>query len=228
MTMAGTGAWERESPSVLMAILTREIVTTKWAFGLRNISLPGSSGVCFKSGAPFDVARNAACVDALAGNFQWLLFLDDDVVPPGDVFFRLAAHNHDIVSGLYYRRQEPICPVAMAFNTEGKPQWVTTWNPPNCLLEVDLVGAGCLLIHRRVLERMGAPWFIWEIGKVKPDSPDSSEQPKAIGAMSEDFTFCMNAKRAGFKVHLDTSVRCEHVGLGQSGGDGNFRPSSLP
>lgn len=216
-----TGAWERESPSVLMAILTREIVTTKWAFGLRNISLPSSSGVVFKSGAPFDVARNAAVTDALEAGFQWLMFLDDDVIPPGDVFYRLAGHNADIVSGLYYRRQEPICPVAMTLDAKGQAQWVTTWNPPNSIVEVDLVGAGCLLIHRRVLERMQAPWFEWEIGKNDPSAP------KGRSAMSEDFTFCLKAKAAGFKIHLDTSIRCEHVGLGQSSGDGSFRPSSL-
>lgn len=223
--MSGSGAWERESPSVLMAILTREIVTTKWAFGLRNIVLPGSSGVSFRSGAPFDVARNSACADALAAGFTWCMFLDDDVIPPGDVFFRLAAHNQDIVSGLYYRRQEPICPVAMTIDAQGQPQWVTSWSPPNSMLEVDLVGAGCLLIHRRVLERMPPPWFVWEIGKAK-DAP--SVTPGSGGAMSEDFAFCMRAKRAGFKVHLDTSIRCEHVGLGQSSGDGSFKPSSLP
>jgi hypothetical protein len=150
------------------------------------------------------------------------LFLDDDVIPPPDVFGRLARHNADIVSGLYHRRQEPICPVAMKIDAQGQPQWVTSWSPPDCVLEVDLVGAGCLLIHRRVLERMPRPWFEWEIGRGDIDPA------KKRGAMSEDFAFCMNAKRAGFKVHLDTSIRCDHVGLGQASQDGSFRPSSLP
>lgn len=218
-----SGAWERESPSVLLAILTRELVTTKWAFGFRNLALPATSGVSFRSGAPYDVMRNAACSDALSAGFQWVLFLDDDVIPPGDVFSRLLRHGQDVVSGLYYRRQEPICPVAMKLDDKGQAQWVTNWSPPDSLLEVDLVGAGCLLIHRRVLEAMPRPWFEWEIGKSEPAIP------RGRGAMSEDFTFCMNAKRAGFKIHLDTSIRCEHVGLGQaSSQDGSFRPSSLP
>jgi hypothetical protein len=220
-----SGAWEREQPTVLLAILTREIVTTKWALGLRNLALPGSSGIVVKTGAPFDVARNAACADALGAGFQSVLFLDDDVIPPGDVYSRLARHNQDIVSGLYYRRHDPICPVAMTLDPQGQAQWVTSWTPPNSLLEVDLVGAGCLLIHRRVLERTPRPWFEWEIGKGDP----STQKDRGRGAMSEDFAFCMNAKRAGFKVHLDTSIRCDHVGLGQSGGaDGNFKPSALP
>ncbi len=214
------GAWEQQGPEVMVAILTREIVATKWAMGFRNLALPGTSGVSFRTGAPYDVMRNSACADALAAGFQWVMFLDDDVIPPPDTYARLARHNRDIVSGLYYRRQPPICPVAMKLDGEGKPQWVTQWNPPNSLVEVDLVGAGCLLIHRRVLERTPQPWFEWEIGK--------TSAPQGRNAMSEDFAFCLRAKEHGFKVHLDTSIQCEHVGLGQSNAaDGSFRPSSL-
>lgn len=215
-----SGAWEQARPSVLLAILTREMVTTKWAAGFRNLALPPHSGLVFKSGAPFDVARNAACADMLEHNFEWLMFLDDDVIPPGDAYARLVRHGKDVVSGLYYRRNEPLTPCAMTIQ-DGKATWLTNWNPPECLLEVDLVGAGCLLIHRRVLERMRKPWFVWEIGK-----EEESSVPKTRGAMSEDFTFCLGAKAAGFKIHLDTSIRCEHVGIGQSGSDG-YRPSSL-
>lgn len=233
----GSGAWERETPSVLLAILTREIVTMKWALGLRGLALPAASGIKTVAGRPFDVARNEACDDALRLGFQWLMFLDDDVIPPGDIFGRLAGHGADVISGLYHRRQEPICPVAMVFNAQGQPTWVTSWNPPNSTVEVDLVGAGCLLIHRRVLEKVDRPWFEWEIGRdegrrgvtppfggagvTKDDKPQRN-------AMSEDFTFCLKAKRAGFRIYLDTSVHCEHVGLGQSSPDGTFRPSTLP
>jgi hypothetical protein len=214
------GAWEQQRPEVMVAILTREIVTTKWAMGFRNLALPSTSGVSFRTGAPYDVMRNSACADALAAGFQAVMFLDDDVIPPPDTYYRLAQHKLDIVSGLYYRRQPPICPVAMAFDKDKKPQWVTQWNPPNSLVEVDLVGAGCLLIHRRVLERIPRPWFEWEIGK--------EPQPQGRTAYSEDFAFCVHAKTHGFKVHLDTSIQCEHVGLGQSSAsDGSFRPSSI-
>jgi hypothetical protein len=218
------GAWERESPSVLLAILTREIVTTKWAHGFRNLILPANSGVSFRLGAPYDVMRNSACSDALKNGYTWIFFLDDDVVPPPDAFLRLSRHGADVISGLYYRRSEPICPVAMTIDPQGQPQWVTSWHPPNSVVEVDLVGAGCLLLHRRVLERMPPPWFEWEIGRGEPKTSSSGGR----SAMSEDFAFCTRAKEAGFKVYLDTSIQCEHVGLGHSSAsDGSFRPSSL-
>lgn len=210
-----SGAWEIPAPEVLLATLTREVVSTRWAAGYRALRLPPTGATTIKSGAPFDYGRNMACDDVLKHGFTWLFFLDDDVVPPPDAFARLAAHGKDIVSGLYYRRASPIVPVAMTLDDKGESRWVTEWSPPDSLVEVDYVGAGCLLIHRRVLERLPRPWFVWEIGRGDLPAPH----------LSEDFSFCRRAKQAGFSVYLDTSVRCEHIGLGQSGADG-FRPSA--
>lgn len=211
-----SGAWEMEQPSVLVAILTREIVSMRWAMGLRNLQMPAASGIIAKSGMPFDYARNQACEAALGSDFQWLCFLDDDVIPPGDAIARLMSHGKDVVSGLYYRRAHPLVPVMMFYDDKRAAQWVTNWNPPQCLLDVDLVGAGCLLIHRRVLERMPPPWFVWELGR--------SDLPADRQHLSEDFSFCRRAKEHGFQICVDTSIRCEHVGLGVSGETG-FGPA---
>ncbi len=211
------GAWEIERPSVLTAILTREFVSTRWARRFREIAMPLGSGITFKAGQPFDTARNAAVDDMLKNNFEWLFFLDDDVIPPPDVISRLVGLRKDIVSGLYYRRHPPVKPVAMTLTPNG-PAWVDNWTPANALLSVDYVGAGCLLIHRRVLEGLKAPWFDWEIGRLAPDA--------GRNALSEDFAFCAKAKAAGFEIHLDTSTVCEHVGFGMATANG-FEPAGV-
>lgn len=212
------GAWERQRPSVLTAILTRELVSTRWAKGLREIAMPPLSGVIFKSGQPFDTARNSAVDDVLALGFEWLFFLDDDVIPPPDVIARLMNHRLDIVSGLYYRRHLPVKPVAMRLTEQG-PAWIDNWSPPNSMIRVDYVGAGCLLIHRRVFEALKRPWFDWEIGR--------REATPTRNALSEDFAFCAKAAEAGFPIHLDTSIQCEHVGLGMAAPDGSFVPAGV-
>ena len=199
---------------MLVATLTRELVSIKWAAGFRELRLPPNSATSVYSGMPFDHARNTACENMLANGFEWLFFLDDDVVCPPHTVERLIANQRDIISGLYYRRAEPIVPVAMHIDRDGKAQWVTSWNPPGSTVEVDLVGAGCLLIHRRVLERMKPPWFTWQMGR-------ETESPRKF---SEDFAFCQKAKAEFFKVFLDTSLKCEHVGLGQSQDGGAFVP----
>lgn len=237
------GAWEYRSPEVLVATLTRELVATRWAVGFRNLRLPPSAQTSQYSGAPFDHARNMACQGMLEHNFEWLFFIDDDVIPPPDAFQRLASHGKDIISGLYYRRATPLMPVMLRYNAQGALTWIEQWSPPNALLEVDAVGAGCLLIHRRVLERMRSNWFEWQIDKPVrcklcdqpalpapaecPSQPGKPHEPKSTQRLSEDFAFCDRAKKEfGFQIFVDTSVVCEHIGLGQSVG-GAFTPSGV-
>lgn len=208
------GAWEMLSLEVDVAILTRETVTMQWALSLRALQLPAKSSVNTYSGMPFDHARNAACYSALQRNAEWLFFLDDDVAVPPDAFHRLASHKQPIVSGLYYRRNSPIAPVALRDTPQG-PVFATDIVAPS-LSEVDLIGGGCLLIHNSVLRTIPHPWFEWLVDRT---------ELSAVERCSEDFAFCRKARRNyGFKIYIDTSVQCRHIGLGFSSFGGVFAP----
>jgi len=69
---------------------------------------------------------------------------------------------------------------------------------------VDAVGAGCLLVNREVFTKIrdmpverAAPWF--------------QETVYHDRLMGEDFTFCMRAAAAGYKIAVNTSVRFGHI-----------------
>lgn len=214
------GAWEIQNQErVLVAILTRELVTTAWSFGFRNLQIPGTfTGL---SGMTFDHGRNTACKKLLELDWEWLFFLDDDVIPPSDTILRLLKHKLPIVSGLYYRRNNPICPV-MLKEVEGGRQWISEFKVPD-LLEVDYVGAGCLLIHKSVLLKLPplspkCHWFEWRC-----DRSDLTEKER----MSEDFTFCWHARSHGYKIYVDTSILCKHAGLSQAVAPGKIEPLEL-
>jgi hypothetical protein len=93
-------------------------------------------------------------------------------------------------------------------------QWITEFKK-NQLVEPDVVGAGCLLIQRNVLEqlppqRVDKPWFNWTVdARGKGILPDHE-------CLSEDFTFCIHARKHGFKVKVDTSVKCRHIGYAEA------------
>ncbi len=202
------GAWEiRQQQSVLCAVLHTDTTTIAWGFGLRNLQIPGP--VIGLAGMPFDQARNVACMKALEIGASFLFFLDSDVVPPHDAVPRLMARNQPIISGVYCRRSPPVGVPVMMRNR----QWVTDI-PQNTVIDVDVVGAGCLLIRRDVLEQMppqrpGKHWFDWRVdlqGTIPPEE-----------CMSEDFTFCMWAKKTlGITIKVDTSIQCRHVGFSQA------------
>lgn len=207
----GNGCWEVGSPQVLVAILTRELVATKWAFGFRELQLPPNSTYTALIGLPFHHARNSACQQALSQGYTWLFFLDDDVIPPPDAVLKLMSRGRDIISGLYYRRSEPILPVMMR-DTRPKTSFITDFKPGE-IVDADLVGAGCLLIHRRVLERIPPPKFEW---LVDHDGIHQSISLPEEERCSEDFAFCRKARRHGFSICVDTSVSCDHAGLARS------------
>jgi hypothetical protein len=204
------GAWElTHQTSVLVAILHTDNTTVAWSFGLRNLILPAGNVVGL-AGMPYDMARNVACKEVVDKGYEWLFFLDSDVVPPRDTLIRLINHRRPVISGVYCRRSPPASiPVAIKGG-----QWVNT--PPNSgVIEVDLVGAGCLLIHRSVLEqlppldeRRGKKWFDWRVDMAHSLPPGE--------ALSEDFAFCLQCKKHGIPILLDTNIQCKHVGYAQS------------
>ncbi len=155
---------------------------------------------------PFDHARNQACMACLEGGFSHILSIDTDVIAPSDAVTRLLAHNLPVVSAVYCRRSPPHgVPVAIRNGS-----WVTNL-PQKGLIEVDVVGAGFLLIHRTVLEQMkpqrpGHHWFDWRV-HMRGIMPDHM-------CLSEDFTFSVAVKeQLGIKTMVDCGIRCRHVGF---------------
>ena len=198
------GAWEiRQQQSVLCGILHVDTTTVAWAFGLRNLIMPGSFMPV--AGMPFDMARNVVCGKALELGAEWVFFLDSDVIPPRDAVLRLMSHRQPVVSGVYCRRSPPHGLPVMIKNG----QWVTQF-VSGSVIDVDVVGAGCLLIHRTVLgalppldERRGKRWFDWRVDMQHLLPPGE--------AMSEDFMFCF---APGTWVGGPTMRRIEDVEAG--------------
>lgn len=196
-----------------VGVLTRGIVSAEWAFAFRELELP-KGAVCKKlPGLPFDHARNQLTKVMLRNGSAWMLFLDDDVIPPPDTFDKLSSLNKEIVSGVYWKRQGKIVPTAYR-QTSSNPMPIPSV-VGDLPVPVDFVGAGCLLIHRSVFETIGEPWFEWKLDR--EDLPPSQR-------VGEDFDFCQKARSAGFQVTLHQGVRCKHTGLGWSDENGNFMP----
>jgi GT2 family glycosyltransferase len=66
--------------------------------------------------------------------------------------------------------------------------------PRDQLVEADAVGFGAVLIDTKVFQKVKRPWFIAATGK------------------GEDIQFCYEARKAGFKVYMDTAAKIGHLG----------------
>lgn len=101
-----------------------------------------------------DDAQNIIVREAVEKDFEWLFFLEHDVIIPDNTLVMLNEYMRDakypVVSGLYYSRSRPSEP--LIFRGRGNSVY-TDWKPGD-LVWCDGVPTGCLLIHRSILKIM--------------------------------------------------------------------------
>ena len=149
------------------------------------------------------LARERLTEMALKTGMAYMLMIDDDMVIPMDMFERLIRHNVDVVAPLAFMRMSPHSPVIYRV-IEGYDKvrcmdyYVTQIvknYPKDKLVECDAVGFGSALIKMDVVRKMTPPYFM------------STTQS------GEDLWFCKQARDAGAKIYMDTSVKLGHLGI---------------
>lgn len=148
---------------------------------------------------PYSVAanRNGVVEAFLRTGCTHLMTIDADVVLQCDAISLLLSLNADVATGYYPISTEAM--VHMACDA-ADGAWVTKWQDET--REVHRCGAGCLLIARRVLEKLKPPWFKW------PQMPRKS--PLCEDPRTEDMRFCDEVRALGFKIMAHHQVRCGH------------------
>lgn len=153
---------------------------------------------------------NTIVKEAWKWKCEKIIFMDIDMEFPFDTIPKLLSRDLPIVSGLYYLKAPPHSPVAgwkkgRRYINNNDINWKKGYAPfpdnSDHLVEVDWAGIGCLMVDMDVFNKMRFPCFYdkwsWERG----------ERQKG-----HDLIFCENAKKAGYKVYVDTLVQCDHVG----------------
>ncbi len=150
------------------------------------------------------LARERLAEFALQGKCDYMLFIDDDMTVPMNMFEKLFRHNVDICGALAFMRMPPHSPVIYRVNEGYDPlqrldyyeTHVIKNYKKDTLVECDAVGFGAVLIKTEILGRMAQPWFM------------------STTRSGEDLWFCYRAKRdAGARIFMDTSVKLGHIGI---------------
>lgn len=155
---------------------------------------------------PTDCGRNEICAGALEGGYDYLLFLDCDMVHPPELVERLLFIEQPVATALYHLKRPPFAAcVFMEDPLDTRPHIYRTVHFGRGVFEIHACGAGALLIHRSVLQalvdRHGYNWFRYQRG---PDAPHDF-------SVSEDMWFCEQARAAGFSIWCDWELRCGHI-----------------
>lgn len=130
--------------------------------------------------------------DAAIGHIDGIFWCDADVVLPADGISRLIQARQDFITGIVVQRGKPHWPLIANYDTKADVfHFLREW-PAHVIGPIDACGFGCVYTSTALLMKMEPPWFRWT-------------------KFSEDFEFCLGAKRAGFQLWMDTGVMCGHL-----------------
>jgi hypothetical protein len=150
-----TGVYEHR---VLIGIPTLGQVRIEWHNAVNGLVVPvnWSNSMQTPIGFPVDDAQNVIAKEALDRKFEWLLLLEDDVLPPADLLIRVSryivAAKYPVVSGLYPLKST----IPMPFIFRGRGNGVFTGFTTGDKVWADGVPTGCLLLHMSILRAMVA------------------------------------------------------------------------
>lgn len=154
----------------------------------------------FPSDKPIINNRNKIVKDFLQKKeYDYLLMIDDTIIPPVDIL-DLSLFDKDVVTPLMFAyRQNAIVPLVLKKRKGFKDYEIANVNGDEGLVEVDSVGTGCIMIHRRVLEhpKMRFPF----------KNKWNKDGERILG---QDLNFAKRAQKCGFKLWVHLSSICGH------------------
>lgn len=169
-------------------------------------------GLCNPRRMSIDRMRNFAAKAVLENDFDYLLFIDDDVLVPFDTVKYLIEDDKDVVAGVTLIRGYPYHPMIFNFVSpqlakDGRTHFIDNYeelaDKETGLLECDAVGFSCCLIKAKVLREIKPPYFI----TIDENSGINSAQ------CTEDVYFCNKVKmeRPGTQIFVDTRIKTAHI-----------------
>lgn len=140
-----------------------------------------------------------------SGEFTYgvIFWIDSDVSWDVEDFVRIYESDKEVISGLY--QTHPNGTVALALeDAEGLPRKVLgveflLHDEPQ---EVWAVGFGFVAMKSGVFESVERPWFLIE--RIKWPSVGFETN------IGEDYSWCIRAKKAGYKIWVDPTVKVWH------------------
>ena len=143
---------------------------------------------------PLDYARNVIRKRFLEEKFDFLLTIDADVVPPVDIL-SLVDLKLDVVAPVcYVLKEDGIIPMALKRVDDG---WQVVGDlVAGKIYPVDCAGAGCLMISRKVLEKVPLFRFTYD--------------NDGMLLYDEGFSWSDEVNKAGFTMFVHAGMICDH------------------
>ena len=146
------------------------------------------------------IARERIAEIAIKGKYDYVLFIDSDMVFTPDLLKKLLAADKDIVTGLAFMRKPPYNPCVytkMRLGESGERLEEILKDFDAGLVPIEGCGLACCLIRTKVLETI---------------KKHNSSLFWPFYGYGEDLTFCFKARKEKFEIWADTRVKVGHLG----------------
>jgi FkbM family methyltransferase len=192
---------------ILIAVPTNLGINPETFQSIYNLEMPEACRADFQFfyGYRIDQIRNLIANYAINNSYDFVLFVDHDMIFEPDALQLLWKSDAAVVGGMYIQRIEGAHNIEAYGHNGGRVQaesvaaWIQT-NGPEEVMQVQAVGFGCTLVSVEMLKKVGYPQF-----EYVPSLDHSQTQP-------EDIDFCKKVGKLGGRVVLDPRVRCGHIG----------------
>jgi hypothetical protein len=160
------------------------------SFGRLAVTLPTGSVMEYGCDSGSAARNRNTLTDSFLRNpnLAWILYIDSDMTPPAETAHRLLSHHVDIVGALCFMRRPPYQAALGELIGERIP------GQSRGIHEVAFVGTGCMLVSRRTIEAIPAPWF---------------EHPAP--GVGEDEVFSAKVRALGTPVYVDCGMEVGHM-----------------
>jgi glycosyltransferase involved in cell wall biosynthesis len=159
-------------------------------------------------------ARNSLIKLAIDGKYDDLFFIDSDTEWEPDWFFNLLERPEPIVGGALIKKTEKEGYTVKLLDKKLK------YSEDKKLLQVDGVGTGFMKVSKFAFDKL---WL------ASDPYTSEGEQHRMVfdikvengDLISEDYVLCNKWKSLGYKVWLDPTITCNHIGVKKF--KGNFK-----
>lgn len=205
---------------ILLGITTAETVCHETMEALFNMKRPKGVQIDLKIVHAYRVStgRNELALHALTHDYDYLFFVDSDVVIPDFTLEKLLKANVAVVNGTYPRKELDTItnpnPYTTLYRHDRRnlnkinfgPFFMSLAElPKEGIVPVDAAGLGCTLIKTDVFKILGGnDWFHF--------GNEQQQIDKGPYCLGEDLWFYRECLRHDIQPYAEASVRCGHVG----------------
>lgn len=174
-----------------------------------NFIQPGkfNIGIDMVEGKPIDSVRNTCINKFLASEYDYIMTIDDDIVPPDNCIEEMMSHDKDVIGAVCFSFQYGTPFPVVLDKVDGGYSQSLQLHSGKRLITCAATGAACMIMSKDVLLKL-------KDHLMKRDGRTMFYETKfredGSGSTGQDFSFCDNLIEAGNKIHIDTHTICGH------------------